>query len=92
LAAWEEVKTMQDYMEAKTIRNITEAIDEVHRELCVRKRCFPRWIRDGRVSKTDAQDRVDRLATAFDLLTSMAAMPDGHAVTSTGDKAQAASA
>jgi hypothetical protein len=83
---------MQDYMEPKTARTITEAIDEVHRELCVRKRCFPRWILDGRVSKTDAQDRIDRLATAFDLLTSLAALPQGQAVTSTGDMRSAVSA
>jgi hypothetical protein len=81
---------MNDYMEPKTVRTITEAIDEVHRELCVRKRCFPRWITDGRVSKTDAQDRIDRLATAFDLLTTLAALPTGTPVTSSGDMTGAA--
>jgi hypothetical protein len=80
---------MDSWMEPKTVRTITEAIDEVHRELCVRKRCFPRWIQDGRVSKTDAQDRIDRLATAFDLLSTLAALPGGQPVTSSGDKTTA---
>lgn len=83
---------MSDWMEPKTARPISEALDEVHRELCVRKRCFPRWILDGRVSKTDAQDRIDRLATAFDLLSSLAALPSGQAVTSTGDTTPAVQA
>jgi hypothetical protein len=44
------------------------ALDELFRELQVRVRCFPRWIQEGRVSRTDAQDRIDRLHTAHELL------------------------
>lgn len=44
------------------------ALDEIERELNVRLRCFPRWISEGRLCKTDAQDRLDRQHTAFELL------------------------
>lgn len=44
------------------------AVDELYRELQVRLRCFPRWIEEGRVSRTDAVDRIDRLHTAHELL------------------------
>lgn len=44
------------------------AVDELYRELQVRLRCFPRWIEEGRISRTDAIDRIDRLHTAHELL------------------------
>ena len=59
-------------MEPKRQRTAIEALDECTRELNVRKRCFPRWIQDGRVSRTDAEDRLDRLATAVDILAAIA--------------------
>ena len=46
-------------------RSLTEAIDEVFRELQVRKRCFPKWIEDGKISRTDAQDRIARQESAL---------------------------
>lgn len=55
-------------MKVRCYRSPQEAIDELNRELNVRSRCFPRWIDDGRVSRTDAQDRLDRLATGLKLL------------------------
>lgn len=55
-------------MQPLQVRNRQEALDELHRELGIRKRCFKRWIADGRVSATDAQDRLDRLATAIQLI------------------------
>lgn len=58
-------------MEPKRERSVQEALDECTRELNIRKRCFPRWIEDGRVSPTDAQDRLDRLASAVDMLTEL---------------------
>jgi hypothetical protein len=58
-------------MEVKKIRNLEEALDEVQREYNVRARCFPRWISEGRMSRTDAQDRLDRLATAIEYLTKL---------------------
>jgi hypothetical protein len=80
---------MSDWMEPKRERPPQEAIDELHRELTVRQRCFPRWIGDGRVSATDAQDRIDRLATAHDLLVQVFAADPALRVTSSGDKTEA---
>ena len=62
-------------MEPKRIRDLVEAVDECQRELNVRRRCFPRWVADGRVSATDAQDRVDRLATAIEHLQQLILKP-----------------
>lgn len=50
------------------------ALDELYRELAVRARCFPRWIVEGRVSRTDAQDRLNRMHTAHELLKGMIEM------------------
>ena len=62
---------MQDtLMEPKSIRSKQEALDELNREFNVRRRCFARWVLDGRLSATDAQDRLDRLASAIDMLVS----------------------
>lgn len=76
---------MADWMEPKRERAPQEAIDELHRELTVRQRCFPRWIGEGRVSATDAQDRIDRLATAHDLLAQVFKLDPSLRVTSSGD-------
>ncbi len=46
------------------MRTLPEALDEVNRELAVRRRLFPRWILDGKISRTDALDRLERLETA----------------------------
>lgn len=56
-------------MPVKHKRPVGEALDELQREFNVRERCFPRWITEGRVSRTDAQDRLDRLASAIEYLT-----------------------
>lgn len=48
-----------------TPRNVTEAYDELRRELGVRDRCFPGWVKDGRLSRSDARDRYDRLKSAI---------------------------
>lgn len=52
-------------------RSLTEAIDELFRELQVRKRCFPKWIDDGKISRTDAQDRIARQESALAYLESL---------------------
>jgi len=52
-------------------RNLQEARDELVRELNLRSRCFPRWIQEGRVSLSDAKDRLDRMATALRYLESL---------------------
>lgn len=62
-------------MEPVAKRTLREAIDECYRELNIRRRCFPRWIEIGRASRTDAQDRLDRLMTAITYLESMQPVP-----------------
>jgi hypothetical protein len=59
----------------KTKRSVQEALDELEREFNVRARCFPRWIQDGRVSRTDAQDRLDRLGSAIEWITEHISAP-----------------
>lgn len=39
-----------------------QAYDEAMRELQVRERCFPRWVQDGKLSRTDARARLDAQA------------------------------
>lgn len=55
----------------KSNRGLEEACDEIERELIVRVRCFPRWVSEGRMSKSDAKDRLARMGTALSLLRSM---------------------
>lgn len=59
---------MDQQMMVKRIRTVKEAVSEVHRELNVRRRCFPKWIEQGKCDETDAQDRLDRLYTALTVL------------------------
>lgn len=47
---------------------VEAAVAEVQRELQVRVRCYDGWVKDGKMARIDAQDRMDRLAQANDLL------------------------
>lgn len=49
-------------------RSIAEALSELEREAHVRKRCYDRWVKEGRVSLVDAWDRQERLLSAIKLL------------------------
>jgi hypothetical protein len=49
-------------------RSLDEALSEVSREMNVRIRCFPRWIEEKKMDKVEAQDRLDRLQLAQNLL------------------------
>jgi hypothetical protein len=55
-------------MNTNTERSIEEAIAEIDRELKVRLRCYPNWIKDGRLNPVDAQDRLDRMSAALAFL------------------------
>lgn len=59
----------------KSNRGVTEACDELERELTVRCRCFPRWVAEGRMSKSDAKDRLARMGTALSLLRQLPETP-----------------
>jgi hypothetical protein len=51
-----------------TERPVQEAYDELVRELGVRDRCFPQWVKEGRIAHSDARDRYDRLKSAVHYL------------------------
>lgn len=57
------------------MRTLEEAISEVDRELQVRKRCYDRWITDGRLSTVEARDRLERLQAALHYLTQQTPPP-----------------
>src|SRR5271170_8068489 len=58
----------QVQIDATEVACLQSAYDEVFRELAVRRRCFPRWVTEGRLSMTDAADRLARQERALTLL------------------------
>ena len=67
-------------------RSLAEAISEVNRELTVRERIFPKWVKEGKMDAIDSQDRFDRLAAARHFLVLLAESTAVAApVTSSGD-------
>lgn len=52
-------------MTVKRARDMEECIDELEREFNLRARCYIRWVAEGRMSNTDAQDRLDRQFSAI---------------------------
>lgn len=61
-----------------TGRSAEEALAECERELGVRLRCFGRWVRDGKIAKCDAKDRLQRLARAAQLLKALSLMSEAE--------------
>ena len=55
-------------LEILTEDQFDEAVGEVQRELLVRTRCYPRWVEEGKLSKIDARDRMDRQNLAVEIL------------------------
>jgi len=45
-----------------------EALNEISREVGLRERCFPGWVKDGKVTQTDAGDRLKRLTKAGEII------------------------
>jgi len=54
-----------ELMQVKRSRDIEECVDELEREFNLRSRCYIRWVAEGRMSNTDAQDRLDRQFSAI---------------------------
>lgn len=50
------------------VRTVEEAADEVRREMNVRLRIYPRWLKEGQISQSESRDRMDRIMVALDLL------------------------
>jgi hypothetical protein len=48
--------------------DIEGALGEIQRELQVRERCYPRWVEEGKMSRIDAKDRMNRQIQAQELL------------------------
>ena len=42
-----------------------EAASELRRELNIRRRCYGRWIADGKLDEIEATDRMERMETAL---------------------------
>lgn len=40
--------------------DLQQSLDEITRERMVRERCYPRWVNEGKLSKSDANDRMRR--------------------------------
>lgn len=57
-----------DQSSKQTRRSLEEAISEVDREIKVRIRCYDRWVSEGKLSRIDAVDRVERLQAALAFL------------------------
>lgn len=49
-------------------RSLEEAVSEVQRELDVRRRLYDRWVTEGRMSRVDAHDRLERMLSALRFL------------------------
>lgn len=49
-------------------RSIAEAASELKRELGVRRRCYQRWIADGKLTDVEAVDRMERMEKALDVV------------------------
>lgn len=63
-----------------TMLTAQEAYDEAMRELQVRERCYAKWVKEGKISRTEARQRFNAQATICSLLSEL---PD--VVTSSGD-------
>jgi len=46
-------------------RSLKEAASELTRELQVRRRCFGRWVSDGKLTEVEALDRMERMEAAL---------------------------
>lgn len=60
-------------------RGLTEALDEMERELQVRLRVYDRWITSGQISRTTAQDQYDRMRSGLELLRAVSEATPGPA-------------
>ena len=49
-------------------RTLQEAASELRRELGVRRRCYGRWIDDGKLTDVEAADRMERMEAALDIV------------------------
>jgi hypothetical protein len=55
-------------------RTAQEAASELRRELGVRRRCYGRWIADGKLTDVEANDRLERMDLALELVDRVVAL------------------
>jgi hypothetical protein len=69
-----QIKPMNTYNAASNgTRTLEEAVSEVQREIEVRRRLYDRWVSEGKLSRVDAHDRLERLLTTLRFLLSLPA-------------------
>lgn len=57
------LKALSTYQETRP-RTLQQCVDELKREARIRRQCYDRWVAEGKVSYTDAIDRLMRLESA----------------------------
>lgn len=63
------MKPFKEYdMDKNAARLPQEALDEVQREIEVRMRLYDDWVKAGKISYSDAHDRLERMLSAYRLL------------------------
>lgn len=79
------------YWRGPTGKGVREMYGEVRRELAVRRRVFPRWVTNGRISQVEANYQIDCLVDMAALLELLAAK-EGRPIRDTNpvDKAREA--
>lgn len=57
---------MQNYTANQNgARSLEEAVSEVQREIDVRRRLYDRWVEQGKLTRVDAHDRLERMLSAL---------------------------
>lgn len=52
----------------RPLSELERAVDEVKREVSVRERCYQRWVDEGRMSRTEAKERMFGMKKALEML------------------------
>jgi len=47
---------------------MSEAVSELKRELGIRRRCYSRWVADGKLTDVEAVDRLERMEKALEVV------------------------
>lgn len=72
------IKKFSAYVHGQSAgRSMQEAADEVQREIDVRRRLYDKWTQEGRMSWTEAHDRLERLMAAHQFLSGVRAIAPG---------------
>ena len=58
----------QAKLDLLTLDDVEVALGEIQRERQVRERCYGRWVDEGKMSRIDAKDRMERIIQAEELL------------------------